>query len=59
MGPLDLPGHVRITIEAADPQLAERTAYQLALLTGGSGPSEPEATGDGTYSVWIYARPEQ
>ncbi|MFE9382344.1 hypothetical protein ACFYMO_03770 [Streptomyces sp. NPDC007025] len=58
MTPLDLPGHVRITIEAGDPQIATRAAYQLAHLTGGSGPSEPEATSDGTYSVWIYARPE-
>lgn len=59
MRPLDMPGHVRITVEARDPQLAERTAYQLAMLTGGSGPGEPEATGSGACSVWIYARPEK
>ncbi|GAA2629892.1 hypothetical protein [Streptomyces axinellae] len=59
MQPLDRDGHVRITIEATDPQLAQRTAYTIAILTGGSGPSEPQPTADGTYSVWIYARPEE
>ncbi|WP_326806690.1 hypothetical protein OHB04_02530 [Streptomyces sp. NBC_01775] len=58
MTPLDQPGTVRITIEAADPQLAVRTGYHLAMLTGGGGPSDPEPAGDGTVRVWLYARPE-
>ncbi|MBO8186371.1 hypothetical protein [Streptomyces spirodelae] len=55
MQPLDQPGYVRSIVEARDPQLAERTAYQLAVLTSGSEPTEPEPTSDGTYSVWSYA----
>ncbi|WP_331739356.1 hypothetical protein [Streptomyces sp. NBC_01187] len=45
-------------IEAADPQLAVRTAHSLAMPTGGGGPTDPELTGDGTVQVWLYARPE-
>lgn len=55
MQPLDHPEHGRITVEARGPQLAERTAYQLAMLAGGSGPTESEPPSDGASGADVRA----
>lgn len=56
MTALHLPGHIRITIEAADPRLAERAAAQLTEMWH-TGPPEGDQPGDGVHVVRMYARP--
>ncbi|WP_301126688.1 DUF6207 family protein [Streptomyces cacaoi] len=59
MHPLQDPGTVRITIEAADPATARRAAHQIARMCAATGPSPAvPVPGEDHTRLWLYARPD-